>query len=215
MSLSHGRILAAGLLVFSVAVTSGCLSKKLFRNTVQEQDEKISDLQTGVESNERRVGDLKEETRREVARLDAKAEEARRNADEALSRAENAEWLARGKVLWEVTLTNDQVKFGFDESEIPLSATGALDDVAMRVKDLGRTVYLEIEGHTDSIGTPGYNESLGLRRAEAVRRYLNESGGIPLHLMSVISYGETKPVADNAARDGRAQNRRVVIRVLE
>ncbi len=56
---------------------------------------------------------------------------------------------------------------------------------------------------------------LGEKRAEAVRNYLNMKDGIPLHAMNIISYGETQPVADNSTRDGRAQNRRVVVKVLE
>ena len=55
---------------------------------------------------------------------------------------------------------------------------------------------------------------LGLNRAEAVKRYLHEQHQLPLHKINVISYGEDKPVAPNNTRDGRAQNRRVVIRVL-
>ena len=52
------------------------------------------------------------------------------------------------------------------------------------------------------------------RRAEAVKRYLYEQHQVPLHKINVISYGEEKPVAPNNTRDGRAQNRRVVIKVL-
>jgi len=58
------------------------------------------------------------------------------------------------------------------------------------------------------------NEKIGLERAEAVKRYLYEQHQIPLHKMNVISYGEEKPVAPNKTKTGRAQNRRVVIKVL-
>ena len=58
------------------------------------------------------------------------------------------------------------------------------------------------------------NYQLGLDRAEAVKRYLYAQHQIPLHKINVISYGEEKPVSPNNTRDGRAQNRRVVIRVL-
>jgi outer membrane protein OmpA-like peptidoglycan-associated protein len=74
--------------------------------------------------------------------------------------------------------------------------------------------YFEIEGHTDNTGSKLVNEKLGMERAEAVKRYLYEQHQIPLHKINVISYGEDKPVAPNNTRDGRAQNRRVVIRVL-
>jgi outer membrane protein OmpA-like peptidoglycan-associated protein len=58
------------------------------------------------------------------------------------------------------------------------------------------------------------NDKLGLERADAVKRYLYEEHQIPLHKMNIISFGEKKPVAPNNTRDGRAKNRRVVIRVL-
>ena len=60
-----------------------------------------------------------------------------------------------------------------------------------------------------------YNVTLGEKRALAVRNYLNQQGGIPLHAINTISYGESMPVADNTTPAGRSQNRRVVIRVLE
>ena len=74
--------------------------------------------------------------------------------------------------------------------------------------------YFEIEGHTDSVGNKTFNEKLGMDRAEAVKRYLYEQHQIPLHRMNVISYGSDKPLAPNKTKEGRAQNRAVVIRVL-
>ena len=58
------------------------------------------------------------------------------------------------------------------------------------------------------------NYKLGLERAEAVKRYLYEQHQVPLHKINVISYGEEKPIAPNKTKAGRAQNRRVVIKVL-
>ena len=58
------------------------------------------------------------------------------------------------------------------------------------------------------------NYKLGLERAEAVKRYLYDQHQVPLHKINVISYGEEKPIAPNKTKDGRAQNRRVVIKVL-
>ena len=58
------------------------------------------------------------------------------------------------------------------------------------------------------------NQRIGEERAEAVKRYLYETHQVPLHKMNVISWGEEKPVSPNNTKDGRAQNRRVVIRVL-
>jgi outer membrane protein OmpA-like peptidoglycan-associated protein len=76
-------------------------------------------------------------------------------------------------------------------------------------------VFFEIEGHTDSTGPDAYNTKLGEDRAQAVRGYMHDQHGIALSRMEVISYGESKPVEDNKTREHRAQNRRVVIKVLE
>ena len=74
--------------------------------------------------------------------------------------------------------------------------------------------FVEIEGHTDSSGDKMVNQRIGEARAEAVKRYLYETHQVPLHKMNVISWGEDKPVSPNNTKDGRAQNRRVVIRIL-
>jgi outer membrane protein OmpA-like peptidoglycan-associated protein len=74
-------------------------------------------------------------------------------------------------------------------------------------------VYLEIQGYTDATGEAGYNEKLGQRRADAVRKFLSRQG-VALNRMATISYGAEDPVAPNETTEGRAQNRRVVIMVL-
>ena len=83
-----------------------------------------------------------------------------------------------------------------------------------QIKADPKGAYFEIEGHTDNVGDAKTNERIGLERAESVNRYLYEQHQVPLHKMNVISYGEDKPIAPNKTRDGRAQNRRVVIKVL-
>ena len=85
---------------------------------------------------------------------------------------------------------------------------------AAQLKGNNQNVFIEIQGHTDNLGGDDYNEKLGEERAEAVRRYLSKQG-MPLHRMQVITYGEVEPVADNKTRDGRSQNRRVVLVVLQ
>ena len=70
-----------------------------------------------------------------------------------------------------------------------------------------------LEGYADWIGSEAYNERLGLDRAESVRRYLADQLRIPAAQISVVSYGENNPAAPNTTREGRARNRRVVIKV--
>jgi outer membrane protein OmpA-like peptidoglycan-associated protein len=172
-------------------------------------------VESGLESQEKRTSDLAKDTDTRITEVKGTADKAVEIGSQAMTKAESAEKAARGKILWTTTLSDDSVKFTFDGDKVPENAQAILNDLASKVKGLDKAVYLEIEGHTDNIGSDTYNEKLGEARAEAVRNYLAENGGIPLHAMNVISYGETKPVAANNTAEGRAKNRRVVVRVLE
>jgi OOP family OmpA-OmpF porin len=68
-----------------------------------------------------------------------------------------------------------------------------------------------VEGHTDSVGNDDYNLKLSQRRADSVRKYLVDKG-VPAARLEAKGYGEAQPVADNKTADGRAQNRRVVLK---
>ncbi len=120
----------------------------------------------------------------------------------------------KGKLLYETVLSDDKVKFGFDKAELSAEAKAALDAFAAQLKTENKNVYVEVQGHTDNVGGELYNEKLGKQRAEAVEEYLAKQG-IPLFRIESISYGESEPVADNKTREGRAQNRRVVLVVLQ
>lgn len=73
---------------------------------------------------------------------------------------------------------------------------------------------MEVQGHTDSTGTAAYNLKLSQERADAVRDYL-VNHGVPPDELTARGYGLTMPIADNKTAAGRAQNRRVVLQVLE
>lgn len=200
-------------IIFAVAAlaASGCASQKFVRQETGAVHTRVDDVEQQVEQNQteiRRTGERLGESERRIG-------EVSRTAEEALQRAQEAGKLAEGKLLYETVLTDDAVRFGLDQAELSVEARTALDDFAARLKrEYDRGVYVEIQGHTDSTGPDRYNLELGLARAEAVRRYLNREHDIPLHRISVISYGEAEPIADNATREGRARNRRVVLVVL-
>ena len=151
--------------------------------------------------------------RKNVAEVEAHTTRVEGTAGEALQRAQAAHKLAEGKFLYEVVLSDDSVKFPTDKHALSPEAEQRLAELVTRLKGENKNVYLEIQGYTDSTGTPDYNEKLGEARAEAVRRYLNQQG-VALNRMSTISYGQDQPVAPNETREGRAQNRRVAIIVL-
>jgi outer membrane protein OmpA-like peptidoglycan-associated protein len=97
---------------------------------------------------------------------------------------------------------------------LPAEAKARIDEVVKQLKGNPNGAYVEVEGYTDNRGDKAHNDKLGLDRAESVKRYLYEEHQIPLHRISVISYGSDKPIAPNTTKAGRAQNRRVVIKVL-
>jgi outer membrane protein OmpA-like peptidoglycan-associated protein len=151
--------------------------------------------------------------RDQVGVAEAHTQRVEGTAGEALERANAAHKLAQGKFLYEMVLSDDSVKFPVDKHALSPEAEQRLGELVQRLKSENRNVYLEIQGYTDSSGSPEYNEKLGQARADAVRRYLNEQG-VALNRMATISYGQDKPVAPNDTRQGRAQNRRVAIVVL-
>ena len=101
------------------------------------------------------------------------------------------------------------------EDSVRDEAKAAIDAFAEKVIAKNVGAYLEIQGHTDNIGSESYNLKLGYKRAEQVMRYLASDKGFPLHRMNVTSYGEYKPIADNSTREGRAQNRRVALILMK
>jgi outer membrane protein OmpA-like peptidoglycan-associated protein len=220
----------ASMLALTVAVAPACATKKFVRTEVGNVNSKVDTLSTSLE-------ETQERTRRSEERLgvvDQKAEAAGRSATEARGAADAAAASARQvngrvdtvstevatvaaaarKLVFEVTLSEDQGNFKFGGADLPDPARERLDQVIGQLKSDTKNVFIEIEGHTDNVGSKVGNQTLGLERAEAVKRYLYEQHQIPLHKMNVISYGEDKPVSPNNTRDGRAQNRRVVVKVL-
>ena len=205
----------AGVAALSLVAGTGCVTKKAWRQNVEATDTRVKGVETGLETQEKRTSELATETDTKINQVKGTAEQAVELGSKAMTKAETAEKMARGKILWTVVLTDDAVKFSFDGDNVPDGAQAILDDLASKVKSMDRTVYLEIEGHTDNIGSDEYNQRLAAMRAESVRNYLAEKDGIPLHAMNIISFGESKPLAPNTTSEGRAQNRRVVVRVLE
>jgi len=196
-------------LVMTTALT-GCATKKYVRQETGAVNTRVDDVQGQVESAQTRLG----EHDKTLASHEQQMGQISKTAQEALQRAEDAGKLAEGKFLYETVLTDDKVKFGFDTSELSPEAKAALDEFAEQLKTQNKGVYIEIQGHTDNVGSDKYNEELGELRAESVRQYLSQAHQFPLHRINVISYGEKSPIADNKTRDGRNQNRRVALVVL-
>jgi outer membrane protein OmpA-like peptidoglycan-associated protein len=136
-------------------------------------------------------------------------------AQEGLERAQAANKLAEGKLVFETMLSEEVANFGFEKAQLTELARSALAEIALRLKTENQNVYIEIQGHTDNSGSTAVNLKLSQQRAERVRDYLHFEAGIPLHRLSVVAYGEAKPVADNKTKQGRKANRRVLLVVLK
>lgn len=164
-----------------------------------------------VESVEGQIEQIQEKNKAQ----DDQITQLSQTAQDALKRAQEAGVLAKGKVVFEQTFSDDRVKFKTGSAVLSSDAKAALDEFATKVKDINEPVYIEIQGHTDNRGGVNTNDALGQRRADAVRVYLSKQHQLPLMRMSTISYGETAPVASNNTKSGRSQNRRVVLVVLQ
>jgi peptidoglycan-associated lipoprotein len=222
-------IVVSSLVLFAVGSTA-CATKGFVRQNVGEVNDKVDSLGRSVE-------ETQERTRRNEGRITevdtraGAAEQAAAKANSAAGEAQNAANAANSaataagakadrieaasrRLVFEVVLSEDQGNFKFGKVDLPDEAKSRLDQMITDLKADPKGAYFEIEGHTDNVGDTLINTKIGLERAEAVKRYLYEQHQIPLHKINVISYGEEKPVAPNRTRDGRAQNRRVVVKVL-
>jgi OOP family OmpA-OmpF porin len=110
-----------------------------------------------------------------------------------------------------VTFAAD-VLFDFDKAVIKPDGRSKLDDLANKMRSINLEVVIAI-GHADSVGSDAYNQSLSVRRAEAVKAYL-VSKGLEGNRVYTEGKGEKQPVADNKTADGRAKNRRTEIEVI-
>ena len=202
------------LLAASVAL-AGCAKKSYVQREVGEVNKKVDAVSVEVEKTQQRV--QQNEVRIDAVDKQAQAGigEAKGSAQAAMTKAQEAERAAKGKLIYTVILSNDKVRFPVNKAEISDEAKAMIDESVGPLVKENRGVWFEIEGHTDNTGDSAYNFRLGEERAMAVRDYVAKTHGIALNRLNVISYGEEKAVADNKDRDGRAQNRRVVIRILE
>ena len=226
----RNSLMTVGVIVAALSVAPACATKKFVRTSVGEVNDKVTSQGKSLEETQERVRAAEgriTEVDAKAAAANSAAGAAQQTANSATSAASAAADIgkkadahaavveaATRKLIFETVLSEDRGKFANGKADLPADAMGALDSMVNQLKADPKAVWVEIEGHTDNIGDKAYNEKLGLARAESVKRYLYEKHQIPLHKINVISYGEEKPVAPNNTKDGRAQNRRVVIKVL-
>jgi len=213
--------------ITAVSIMAGagtaCATKKFVRGQVDEVNGKVETLGQSLESTQQQT----KENAGRIVQVDQKADQANaaaqtaqnsatqaRNAADSAAAKATAVDTASKRLIFQVVINDQQGNFKLGKADLPDDVKAKLDELATKLKADPAGNYIEIEGHTDNTGAKTVNDRLALQRAENVKRYLYETYQIPLHKINVISYGEEKPVAPNTTKDGRAQNRRVVIKVL-
>ncbi|HZO52665.1 MAG TPA: OmpA family protein [Bryobacteraceae bacterium] len=232
-------ICIGGLLLAS----SGCATKKHVRNTIQPVEQRVGSLEQKNTENEKAIEDLEAKTSKidEFAKsADQRAQDAMKAAKDAdeqaklgQKKAEDAMLEANaGKKLAEqgigrldtvekrilgldnyAVVADETVYFDLAKDGLSKEAQELLNGLATRMGTHHRYL-IEVQGFTDTTGTPQFNMELSRRRADAVVRYLTLQHKVPLHRITVIGLGPEAPTADNKSRDGRKQNRRVEVRVF-
>ena len=203
-------------------VAPACATRGFVRTETAVVDAKIDTVAATVEEtqertlqNGERIGEVDQRAMEagQAAQMSQAAADGAAMAAEAVgTRVDDIEAMA-GRLIFEVTLSEDQGNFASGRNDLPDAARARIDQLIGQLSADGQNEFIEIEGHTDSTGGENYNLELGMERAEAVKRYLYEQHNVPLHKMNTFSYGEARPAAPNDTPQGRAQNRRVVIRV--
>jgi outer membrane protein OmpA-like peptidoglycan-associated protein len=222
LALTLGGLVVAGL--------PACATKGFVKTRVAVVNTRVDTLTQSIEETQERTrrneGAIKD-TDQKAQGAQTSADQARGAASAAGADAKVAGTKADGvavktdaidkasrRIVYTVVLSDDEGQFKFGKTDLPDEAKANIDKLVTHLKAEPNGAYLEIAGYTDSIGGTSLHERIGLERAEHVKRYLFEQHQIPLHKMNVISFGEANPVASNKTAVGRAQNRRIVIRVL-
>jgi len=216
--------------LIAVGGSTACATKSMVKTSVAGVNDKVDALGRSLEETQERT----KKNEGKISEVDKKADAAGQSAQQAKNAAANASDAAAGarraaddasgkvdafdkanrRLVYEVVLNENQGNFAFGKTELPAAAKQKIDEMVKQLQQDPKNVYIEIEGHTDNVGPKAVNSKIGLERAQAVEKYLYDQYQVPLHKMNVISYGDEKPVAPNSTKAGRAQNRRVVIRVL-
>lgn len=214
-------VLLAGVAMLSV----GCTTKNYVRKQTQPIIDKTNELDDLTAKNTNNIKDVDARAQQGIQGVNQKVSEVDQKATDARSRADQAQTMAtqatnRIDALSTQVANLDSyhpvvetsVHFAFNKANLTTKAKEALDQLLAEVPKT-KGYLLVIEGDTDSVGSATYNYKLSERRAEAVVQYLSEKS-IPAHKIYVIGLGKDKSAASNHTADGRAQNRRVEVRLM-
>jgi len=214
------------LLAVSMAATVGCTSKNYVKQQTTPLINKTNELDDMTAKNSRDIKDVDARAQAGIQAVNVKTADVEQKAQAAGQSAATAQQMAdaannRVGVLSNTVANLDNyrpvaetsVKFGFNKDNLTPKAKEALDQLAGSISGT-KGYIIALEGSTDSVGSADYNYDLSQRRANAVIQYLASKYSVPAHKIYVIGLGKDKPVETNKTREGRADNRRVDVRLM-
>jgi OOP family OmpA-OmpF porin len=214
------------LLAASLAASIGCTSKNYVKQQTTPLINKTNELDDMTARNSRDIKDVDARAQAGIQAVNQKAAEVDQKALAAGQNASSAQQMAdaangRVGVLTNTVANLDNyrpvaetsVKFGFNKDVLTSQSKEALDQMAGSIAST-KGYIITLEGGTDSVGSAEYNYDLSQRRANAVIQYLASKYNVPAHKIYVIGLGKDKPVETNKTKQGRADNRRVDVRLM-
>ncbi|HLH08113.1 MAG TPA: OmpA family protein [Terriglobales bacterium] len=210
----------------SIGLSIGCSSKKYVRSQTGPTINKVNELDDLTAKTSKDIKDVDARAQQGIQGVNAKADAADQKAQAAGQRADQAQTLASNAANQVQSLANTvanldnyrpvvetTVHFGFDKSNLTAKAKEALDQLGTEIPNT-KNYILVIDGNTDSTGPASYNYDLSRRRADAVVQYVASKYNVPAHKIYLIGLGKDKPATDNKTSKGRAENRRVDVRLM-
>ena len=213
-------------LAASMAATVGCASKNYVKSETTPLINKTNELDDLTAKNSKDIKDVDARAQAGIAAVNAKTADVEQKATAAGQNAATAQQMADAANSRVGVLTNTvanldnyhavaetSVKFGFNRDVLTPKAKEALDQLAGSIAST-KGYIIALEGGTDSVGPADYNYDLSQRRANSVIQYLASKYNVPAHKIYVIGLGKDKPVESNKTSTGRADNRRVDVRLM-
>ncbi len=213
-------------LAASMVATVGCASKNYVKQQTTPLINKTNELDDLTAKNSKDIKDVDARAQAGIAAVNTKTADVEQKAQAAGQTAASAQQMAdaangRVGVLTNTVANLDNyhavaetsVKFGFNKDNLTPQATQALDQLAASLAST-KGYIIALEGGTDSVGPADYNYDLSQRRANSVIQYLATKYNVPAHKIYVIGLGKDKPAESNKTSAGRADNRRVDVRLM-
>jgi len=211
---------------FVIVFTVGCSTKNYVRSQTTPIIQQTNELDTKTAADHRAIQDTDERAKTGIAGAQSaadtadqhalaagqSADAANKSAQEAYNRVDSLSGVVANLDNYK-QLSDVSVTFGFDKYVLTAADKAQLDDMAAKLSTT-RGYILALTGGTDSVGDAAYNYQLSQRRADAVANYLQVKYNSPPHKFYLIGIGKDQQVASDSTAAGRAQNRRVEIKLM-